>query len=109
MVPALNSSASGTGKLGAGALLMSMMRRRQRWAAAIRDPAERVRTRAWHSNSTSIAATPGGPWTTVDARDGHGAPTKTLADLLEHAPFGFALFDAEGLYVVVNRQLAALD
>ena len=87
---------------------MSMMRRRQRWAAAIRDPAERVRTRAWHSNSRPVVATLGGPRTSVDVPDGFAA-TEALADLLEHAPFGFALLDAKGRYVVVNRQLAAFD
>jgi PAS domain S-box-containing protein len=88
---------------------MSMMRRCQRWAAAIRDPAERVRTRTWHSNSRPLATPLGKPRTAVEEPVEHAAATQALADLLEQAPFGFALLDAKGRYVVVNRQLAALN
>jgi PAS domain S-box-containing protein len=37
------------------------------------------------------------------------ALASVLADLLDHAPFGFALFDEQGRYRMINRRLAAVD
>lgn len=86
---------------------MSTKGLRHRWIATIHD----VRGRAHVGGRRSRGAVDLAFAREIASSDVPDGPpvAQVLSDLLDHAPFGFALLDDQGRYRMVNSRLAALD
>jgi PAS domain S-box-containing protein len=85
---------------------MSTKGLRDRWSATIDEVRGRAHVGARRSRGAldlAFARQIGSP----DVPDGPPV-AQVLCDLLDHAPFGFALLDDQGRYRMVNRRLAAV-